>query len=176
MMKHEATARVAGAAAVTGGGRAGAPGRSGAAPEQGPAARQGDEEEPARDPGGEAVEAAEGRHVLAGVSRAVRQVSMDGGEARRAVTGSGHERGCGGRGGSPAMQEADAEGDPGRRRRRGEEGGMARGRGDVVGPLVRCVWEREGEVGRAVVEDEREREMGSSQNSPWQREGRAEGG
>ena len=55
-MKHGATARVAGAAAVTGGGRAGAPGRSGAAPEQGPAARQGDEEEPARDPGGEADE------------------------------------------------------------------------------------------------------------------------
>ena len=46
MMKHEATARVAGAA----------PGRSGAAPDQGPATRQGNEEEPARDPGGEAVE------------------------------------------------------------------------------------------------------------------------
>ena len=35
---------------------AAAPGRSGAAPEQGPATRQGNEEEPARDPGEEAVE------------------------------------------------------------------------------------------------------------------------
>ena len=66
-----------------------------------------------------------------------------------------------GRGGRPATQEADAEGDPGRRRGHGEEGGIAWGRGDGIGPLVLCVWEREGEVGRAVVEDEREREMGS---------------